>query len=217
MRRSCGCACPTTRPGRLNPGRRIEILLEAGAALPDGGPVIVVDEAYQEFHPWSVVALRERFPALVVVRTLSKAFALPGLRVGYAVAARPTIGRLERFRPPGSISTVSAAVAAAALRRPQLALANAKAIAVEREWLAAQLAGIGLAPYPSVTNFLLCRIGEPLDAEAATDHLLRHGAVPRTFGAGHPLRGHLRFTVRDRGQDERLLGILGAWIDGRSA
>jgi histidinol-phosphate aminotransferase len=209
------CA-PNNPTGAPEPRDTIGTLLEAGAESPEGGPILVVDEAYHEFHPDSVADLRERYPALIVVRTLSKAFALPGLRVGFAVAARRTIARLERFRPPGSISTVSAAIAAAALRRPELAQANARAIGAERERLGAALAGIGLPAYPSVTNFLLCRIGERADAEAATGHLLRHGIVPRTFGADHPLRGHLRFTVRDRGQDERLLEVLGAWMDGRS-
>lgn len=208
---------PNNPTGAPEPREAIEALLEAGAALPGGGPAVVVDEAYIEFHPGSLVELRTRYPSLIVVRTISKAFALPGLRVGYAVAQRPTIARLERSRPPGSVSTVSATIGAAALRQPELAAANAAALGAEREQLAAGLRDIGLPPYPSVTNFLLCRIGERSDAEAATEHLLRHGIVPRTFGPQHPLSGHLRFTVRDRAQDGRLLQVLGAWSRRRSA
>jgi histidinol-phosphate/aromatic aminotransferase/cobyric acid decarboxylase-like protein len=194
----------------------VERLLEAGAALPGGGPAFVVDEAYIEFHPGSLVELTRRFPALIVVRTMSKAFALPGLRVGYAAAQRSTIERLERYRPPGSVSTVSATIAARALRRPELAQQNAAAIAAERDWLAGRLADIGVPPYPSVTNFLLCRIGSPDDAAAANEHLLRGGIVSRTFGPTNPLAGHLRFTVRTREQDERLLQVLRGWVDGRT-
>jgi histidinol-phosphate/aromatic aminotransferase/cobyric acid decarboxylase-like protein len=207
---------PNNPTGASEPAAHVEALLEAGAALPGGGPAIVVDEAYIEFHPGTLVGLRARYPALIVVRTVSKAFALPGLRVGYAVAARPTVARLERVRPPGSISTVSATIAAAALRQPEVAAANAATLTAEREWLAARLAAIGLPAYPSVTNFLLLRLGDQEDAEAATRHLLRHGIVPRTFGPDHPLRGHLRFTVRDRAQDERLVEVLEAWSEGRS-
>jgi histidinol-phosphate/aromatic aminotransferase/cobyric acid decarboxylase-like protein len=148
---------------------------------------------------------------------MSKAFALPGLRVGYAVAQRETIARLERFRPPGSVSTVSATIATQALRRPEAARANADAISAEREWLSARLAEIGLRPYPSVTNFLLVPIGTQAEAEAATEHLLRGGIVPRTFGPANPLRGHLRFTVRTREQNERFLGVIKTWLDGRAA
>lgn len=210
-------AAPNNPTGAPESRETIVALLDAAAAMPDGGPIIVVDEAYIEFDPGSLVPLRERYPSLIVVRTVSKAFALPGIRVGYAVAARPTIAKLERLRPPGSVSTVSAAVAEAALRRPEVALANAARIAEERGWLIGRLEAAGLAPYPSVTNFVLCRVGSQVEAEAATDHLLRHGIVPRTFGPANPLRGHLRFTVRTRVQNERLLEILAAWQAEREA
>jgi histidinol-phosphate aminotransferase len=208
---------PNNPTGATESRSDVESLLHAGAALDRGGPVFVVDEAYIEFDPGSLVSLRREFPSLIVVRTLSKAFALPGLRVGYAVAQRSTIERLERFRPPGSISTVSSTIAAKALRQPGVAAANAAAIAVERDWFAARLAEVGVEPYPSVTNFVLCRIGSQAEAEAATERLLRGAIVPRTFGPANPLRGHLRFTVRNRPQNERLLGVIGAWAEGRQA
>ncbi len=210
------CA-PNNPTGTPESTADIEGLLQAGAALPGGGPVIVVDEAYVEFHPSSVVALRDRYRALVVVRTLSKAFALTGLRVGYAVAARSTIEQLERLRPPGSVNTLSAKAAAIALRSPEVAAANAEALGHERAWLADRLAGIGLPSLPSVTNFLLCRIGTPSDADAANEALLRGGIVVRTFGSDTPLAGHLRFTVRNREQNARFLDVIGSWMDGRSA
>ena len=195
---------------------RIERLLAAGASLPTGGPIIVVDEAYHEFHPDSVVALRDRYPALVVVRTLSKAFALPGARAGFAVAARPTIERLERLRPAGSISTISAALATTALRRPDLVRANVREIVADRDRLAADLADAGMRPYPSVTNFLLCRVGSADEAEDATEHLLRAGIVTRTFGPANPLRGHLRFTVRTPDENARLVAAVAGWRDVRA-
>jgi histidinol-phosphate aminotransferase len=210
------CA-PNNPTGTPEAREDLVALLEAGAALPGGGPAVVVDEAYIEFHPGSLVELRERYPALIVVRTLSKAFALTGLRVGYAVAARPTIERLERVRPPGSLNTLSAKAAARALRQPELAAANAAALGQEREWLAARLAELGLAPLASVTNFLLCRIGTSGEADAANEALLRGGIVVRTFGPDSPLAGHLRFTVRDRVQNERFLEVIGAWTTGRTA
>ncbi|MEA2026296.1 MAG: aminotransferase class I/II-fold pyridoxal phosphate-dependent enzyme, partial [Chloroflexota bacterium] len=195
----------------------IEELLEAGAVLPDGGPIIVVDEAYIEFHPGSLVALRDRYPALIVIRTMSKAFALTGLRIGYAVATRSTIEQLERLRPPGSVNTLSAKAAAVALRRPEVAAANAAALGAERDWLSERLNQLGLVPLPSVTNFLLCRIGSPAEADAANEALLRGGIVVRTFGPNTPLAGHLRFTVRNREQNQRFLDVIGAWSNGRSA
>ena len=210
------CA-PNNPTGTPESEADLEALLEAGAALPAGGPIIVVDEAYIEFHPRSLVPLRERYPSLIVVRTLSKAFALTGLRVGYAVAARSTIEQLERMRPPGSLNTLSARAAAVALRQPEIAAANAAALGHERDWLAARLTELGLPPLPSVTNFLLCGIGTPGEADALNEALLRRGIVVRTFGPTSPLAGHLRFTVRNREQNERFLDVIGAWSDGRSA
>jgi histidinol-phosphate/aromatic aminotransferase/cobyric acid decarboxylase-like protein len=151
------------------------------------------------------VEWRERFANLLVVRTLSKAFALPGLRVGFGIGARSVIARLERVRPPGSISTVSAHVGARALRDPAYAVENVRQLSAERERFSAQLSAAGWAPAPSVTNFLLVRIGDHVAAENAAEGLLRRGIVPRTFGPANPLRGHLRLTVRSRAENERLL------------
>jgi histidinol-phosphate aminotransferase len=203
------CA-PNNPTGEPEPLVTIERLVASAAAQGARAPLIVVDEAYAEFWHETAVPLRERYVNVVVVRTLSKAFALPGIRVGYAVAARSTIERLERVRPPGSISTPSAALAAAALGNPQQARANVARLAAEREWLAARLAAAGWQPYPSVTNFLLVRIGEQAASEAASEKLLRAGIVPRTFGAANPLRGHLRLTVRSRPENERLLEVISA-------
>jgi len=185
-------------------------ILEAARGLPEP-PAVVVDEAYFEFTGRTVIPWRERYPHLIVVRTLSKAFALPGIRVGWAVAARPTIARLERVRPAGSISTISAALAAAALARPDEARARAAALAGERDWLAPRLAAAGWAPYPSVTNFLLVRLGSPGEASAAAEHLLHGGLVPRTFSPDGPLGGHLRLTVRSRAENERLLAAVASF------
>jgi histidinol-phosphate/aromatic aminotransferase/cobyric acid decarboxylase-like protein len=116
---------------------------------------------------------------------------------------------LERVRPPGSISTISAHVAATALRRPAYALDNVRLLSAEREWLAAELDTAGWpSAVRSVTNFLLVRIGDQARAEEAAEHLLHHGIVPRTFGPANPLRGHLRLTVRSRAENERLLAAV---------
>ena len=203
-------AAPNNPTGADESAEAIAAVLEAAAALGPGAPAVVVDEAYHEFVGHSVVGLRTKFPNLVVVRTLSKAFALPGIRVGYALAARETIARLERVRPPGSVSTISAAIAAAALRRPAAARANVARLVAERGRFAAGLASAGWTPYPSVTNFLLVRIGTHGEAEAAAVRLLQRGLVPRTFGPANPLRGHLRLTVRTAEEDARLLAAIGA-------
>jgi histidinol-phosphate aminotransferase len=210
------CA-PNNPTGAPEPIAVIEQVLDAAAALGGQAPMVIVDEAYAEFSPETSISLIDRYPGLVVVRTVSKAFALAGMRVGYGVAQRPTIERLERLRPPGSVSTVSAAVAAVALRNPGQGRRNAADLGRERDWLAARLADLGLPAYPSITNFLLVSIGTVDAAEDLTEVLLRAGIVTRTFGPANPLRGHLRLTVRTRAEDERLLDVLRTWQAGRDA
>ena len=201
------CA-PNNPTGAPEPMATIVAVLEAVATLGPDAPAVVVDEAYAEFQHDTALSLRDRYPNLIVTRTMSKAFALPGIRVGFAIATRPTIERLERLRPPGSISTISATVATEALRRPELARANVERLASEREWLAPRLAELGWMPSPSITNFLLVRIGDHDAAEEAATRLLRGGIVPRTFGPANPVRGHLRLTVRNRAENERLLEVI---------
>lgn len=201
----CSPNNPSGRPERMS---TIETILAAASGLRNG-PLIVVDEAYFEFGGETVIPWRSRFTKLLAVRTVSKAFALAGVRVGFGIGAREVIERLERVRPPGSISTPSAQLAARALRAPAYALENARALAAERDWLAAQLSQMSWQPLPSVTNFLLVRIGDQKAAEGAADALLRAGIVPRTFGPASPLRGHLRLTIRTRTENERLLDVVG--------
>ncbi len=203
---------PNNPTGLPEPEGAIERLLEglAADAARDGRrpPVVVLDEAYAEFAGRSLVGLRTAYPRLVVVRTASKAYALAGMRVGFAIADPELLAAVEPYRPPGSVAIPSVAVVTAALRDPDLLAANVARVARERIRLAEGLARIGLPPRPSVTNFLLVDLGNPDRARALAEGLLARGLVPRTFGADHPLAGHLRFTVRDETQDDLLLTAL---------
>ncbi|MEX1171795.1 MAG: histidinol-phosphate transaminase [Chloroflexota bacterium] len=180
--------------------------IAADAAAAGRSPAMVVlDEAYAEFVDRSLVDLRLRFGNLIVVRTASKAYALAGLRVGFAVARPDVVARLNPVRPPGSVSTVSVTIVTEALLDPTIAAANVARVERERERLRAGLAGIGWRPGPSVTNFVLVDFGSVERAAAAAEGLLRRGLVPRTFPATHPLADHLRLTVRADGEDDRLI------------
>jgi histidinol-phosphate aminotransferase len=203
-------AVPNNPTGRDEPEAGVFALLDAAATMEPTAPIVVVDEAYHEFIGRSVIPLRDRYPHLIAVRTLSKAFALPGIRIGYAVAALQTIAKLERLRPPGSVSTISATIGAAALRKPGVAADNVRSLVAERERFAIALTDAGWQPQPSVTNFLLVRIGNHEAAEAAAERLLRRGLVPRTFGPANPLRGHLRLTVRAANENARLIEAIRA-------
>ncbi len=168
-------------------------------------PAVVVDEAYSEFTGASVVPLRERYPNVVAVRTASKAYAMAGLRVGFAVGAAETIRRIAVYRAPGSIGTISVTAVAHALRDQTAMRANVERVHRERPRLAAGLEAVGWRPQPSDTNFILLDLVTAERAEAASLALMRRGLVPRTFGHGHPLSHCLRVTVRNPEEDDRLL------------
>jgi histidinol-phosphate aminotransferase len=139
------------------------------------------------------------------------------MRVGFAVARRELIAEVEPYRPPGSVAIPSVAVVAAALRDPDALAANVARVARERARLASGLKRLGMLPQPSVTNFLLVDLGGAARAAAIAEGLLARGLVPRTFGADHPLAGHLRFTIRDEEQDDRLLAALAEVVTSAGA
>jgi histidinol-phosphate aminotransferase len=201
---------PNNPTGLPEPDGAIETLLDVIAvdALAAGRTpaIVVLDEAYAEFVGSSLLDLRHRHPNLVVVRTASKAYALAGLRVGFAIARPATIARIAPYRPPGSVSTVSVSVVTAALADPSGMLANVARVDAERERLIGELRDLGWSAGPTVTNFILVDFGTVERATGAATGLLRRGLVPRTFGAGHPLAHALRLTIRDRAGNDRLIG-----------
>ncbi len=165
--------------------------------LPGERP-LVVDEAYFEYAGETAVDLVEE--GVVVLRTFSKAFGLAGARVGYALADAETAAELNRRQAPLPVSTLSAALALAALGDPP----DVSEQVEERERCARALFALGLEPLPSATNFLFVPATEPEEIGAA---LLRAGIVVRVFGDG------FRFNVRDREDDDLLLDALGSVLD----
>ncbi len=160
--------------------------------LPDARP-LVVDEAYFEYAGATAVELID--DGVVVLRTFSKAFGLAGARVGYALADPDTAAELNRRQAPLPVSTLSAALALAALADPP----DVGPELEERERLASGLRALGLEPLPSHANFLFVPLPEPASLGEA---LLRSGVVVRVLAEG------LRITIRDREDDDLLLEAL---------
>jgi histidinol-phosphate aminotransferase len=202
----CSPNNPTALP---EPNGAIQALLGQVAADAKAGgrepAIVVVDEAYAEFAGRSVDGLRFEHPNLVTIRTASKAYALAGLRVGFGIARPELIARLNPFRPPGSVSTVSVTVVTEALLDPGLARENVERSSAERDRLTAALTEAGWSVGPSMTNFVLVDFGSVQRAAAVAEGLLQRGLVPRAFPETHPLADHLRLTVRDETQDDRLI------------
>ena len=151
--------------------------------------IVVVDEAYAEFaRPGTPSALtllggRER---LVVTRTMSKAFALAGGRLGYLAAAEELTDALRLVRLPYHLSTPTQAVACAALEHATGLLATVERLKTQRDRIVDELAEMGLDPVPSDANFVL--FGGLADERATWQELLDQGILIRDVGLAHYLR-----------------------------
>ena len=161
------------------------------------GEIVVVDEAYAEYGGRSCVPWVDELENLVVVRTMSKAFGLASLRVGYAVAHPDTAALLTERRAPAPIAGPAAAIAAAALREPRLAEVG-ETIA-ERERVRAALVAAGYDSPQTATNFVVVRTDEPLG-----ERLEAQGIVVRSYEEG------IRVTLRRPSENDVLLRALGA-------
>ena len=171
------CCRPNNPTGALDP-------------LPAARP-LAVDEAYWEFSDdEGAVGLID--DGVIVLRTFSKAFALAGARVGYAIASTETAAELTARQAPAPVSSLSAALAIAALASPP----DLAPIIEERDRLAAELRLLGHAPLPSYGNFLFLPVDQP---QELADTLLARGCVVRVYDNG------VRITVHDREDDDVLL------------
>jgi histidinol-phosphate aminotransferase len=162
-------------------------LIEAVCAAAPG--LVVVDEAYAEFARAgtpSALTLLSRYPGLVVTRTMSKAFAMAGARVGYLAAAPEVVEKLLLVRLPYHLSAVTQAVARAALALAAEPLATVAKLRTERDGLVAWLRQRGLAVADSDANFVL--FGEFDSRHAVWQGLLDRGVLVREVGPPRWLR-----------------------------
>ncbi|MBC7310715.1 MAG: histidinol-phosphate transaminase [Tetrasphaera sp.] len=171
------------------------------------GALIVVDEAYAEFArpgtPFALTLLEGR-PRLVVTRTMSKAFALAGARLGYLAADPAVTDALRLVRMPYHLATQTQAVALAALAHTDLMLATVGVIKDQRDRIVETLPRLGLQPVASDANFVL--FGHLPDASATWRELLDRGVLLRDVGIPH----YLRVTA---GTPEETTGFLDALAD----
>ena len=175
--------------------------------------IVLVDEAYAEYALddadgyGSALALLPRHRNLVVTRTFSKAYALAGLRVGFAIADAGLIAVMERVRESFNVNLPALAAAQAALGDDQHLRAGIIANREQRTLLTAALRERGWPVTPSATNFMLVEFGER--TSAIENALLAHGVVARPM-AGYGLPDCLRITVGSAGENARLLAALDA-------
>lgn len=167
----------------------IDVIEAALAAAPG---MVVVDEAYAEFRrpgTPSALELLPRYPRLVVTRTMSKAFALAGARIGYLAAGPAVVDAVQLVRLPYHMSRLTQAAARAALAHVDALLGTVEAVKRQRDRIVTELRGLGLDVADSDANFAL--FGRFRDQRATWQALLVRGVLTRDLG----LPGWLRVTA----------------------
>ena len=153
--------------------------------------LLVVDEAYAEFSDEdSAVTLIDKYPHVIVIRTMSKAFSFAGVRLGYLVANSAVIEALFLVRLPYHLSAITQAAAEVALDYREDLLGNVRTLIAERDRVRSELEALGLSVVPSKANFLLFS-GFDISAQLLWKSLLDAGVLIRDVG----LSGYLRVTI----------------------
>ena len=167
----------------------IDVVEAAYAATPG---IVVVDEAYAEFAPEgqpSALSLLPGRPRLLVSRTMSKAFAFAGARVGYLAADPAVTDAMRLVRLPYHLSSLTQAAAVAALAHASEMLAMVGDIRAQRDRMLVELPKLGFHAWPSHANFVL--FGNVADPHGTFEQLLARGIIIRDIG----IPGHLRVTA----------------------
>jgi histidinol-phosphate aminotransferase len=167
--------------------------------------IVVVDEAYAEFRragtPTALANLDGR-PRLVVTRTMSKAFACAGVRLGYLAASPEIVEAVQLVRLPYHLSALTQAAAKVALAHVDALLETVEAIKHGRDYLVAELRGLGLPVAESDANFVL--FGGLTDAPATWRAILDRGVLIRDVG----MAGWLRVTTGTAAENEAFLAAV---------
>lgn len=192
---------PNNPTGSVVKISEIAELAKATAAI---GGLLVVDEAYAEFSSeTSAVTLIEQYPSVIVIRTMSKAFAFAGARLGYLIADPAVIGAIQLVRLPYHLSAITQAVAEVALSFSDELLSGVDSLIAQREIVQVGLAKLGLSVTPSAANFLLFR-GFNQPADQIWQKLLDRGILIRDVG----LLGQLRVTIGTAAENQAFLSAL---------
>jgi len=180
-------AYPNNPTGTLWDDAAIDAIIEAAPGL------VVMDEAYQPFAARDSLARLERFPHVLLMRTMSK-FGLAGVRIGYLIGRRELIAELDKLRPPFNVSVLNCEAALFALEHADEYARQATTIRRERERVLAALRQIpGVTPYPSQANMILARVA---DAKRSFAGMKQRGVLVKNVEALHPLLAHcLRLTI----------------------
>jgi histidinol-phosphate aminotransferase len=166
------------------------------------GGLLLVDEAYAEFSSLkSAITLVDNFPNVIVIRTLSKAFAFAGARIGYMAAHPDVVKAVQLVRLPYHLSHITQAVGLVGLEHQQDLLENVRKLVAARDLMAKDLAALGCQVVPSEANFILFTVP---NSKLIWDSLLEQGVLIRDVG----LSGYLRVTIGTTEENQRFIEAL---------
>ena len=164
--------------------------------------VVIVDEAYMEFSNESVVDEIENYDNLIVVKTMSKAFSMAGIRTGYLIANEELVKTIEKVRPPYNLNSISALLATKALKQKDKMLSYVENLKVEREKIYEKLIDMGVKAYKSGANFVF--FSSKVDNLA--EKLIDNDVLIRKFGG--KLDNYYRVTVGSPKENETFLDAM---------
>ena len=192
---------PNNPTGRADPPGVVADVLDLVPGL------VVVDEAYGQFAPWSATELVADDVGLAVVRTYSKTWSMAASRLGYLVGPAALVAELDARALPYHLDAVKQEAGRLALRfRPEME-ARVRAVAAERDRLAAALADLPVESWPSDANFILFR-PRSTSSKVVWQGLLDRSVLVRDCGSWPGLDGCLRVTVGTPAEDDAFLGAL---------
>lgn len=165
----------------------------------DSGKVVVVDEAYADFAPYSLAGEAAGYENLLVLRTFSKAFGIAGLRVGYAIGNSRLVGWLRAAQSPFSVNSVAQEMVKLVLENKKVYESFIKQVIEERNYLMAELEMVqGVEVYESDANFVLFRLPEWAPSNEVVERLREAGMEVRDRGGLPLLENCIRVTVSTR-------------------
>jgi len=173
---------------------------------------ILLDEAFIDYVPdLSLVAMTERFPNLIIFRSVTKFYGIPGLRVAYAVTNRSLASSIVENLPPWPITTLASQAVIAALGDHSYAIRTRVDNLLRRTSLQRDLISQGILVYPAAANFLLFRLPQWIDSHAFWRHMIaEHRTVMRSCTDYEGLsEGHFRVAVKTPKENNDLVAAIG--------
>ena len=175
--------------------------------------IFVVDESYAPFTKEPLIGCKNQFPNVILLHSMTKEFAIPGLRIGYITGPASLLSRIRKCRMPWAVNQLAIEAAHYLLAHRNDYVLDLPALMAERERMARELSAIdGITVYPSDTHILLCRI-EGTTASELKDFLNNnHGILIRDASNFRGLDEHyFRIAVQTPEEDNQLLNILKEW------